>query len=478
MMKKGYYEFGLLVVAWLFVTVFSYTTSPLFHVWGNTPDSPIFQIVGKYWAEGDVPYRDLWDMKGPYILFVNALGYALTGTKTGVFVLQGISLCLTLAVIFRTFLLRLPAAGAFLLTLLSLCGLSYVYEGGNMTEEYLLFPLSLSFYYILRWVDAYEEGGVVRHPVRCAFLYGMVLGLSLMSRLTNALGLCSAVAVIAVTLLRRREYRNFWANAGMFVLGFGATSVPFVAYFYSHAALREMWEATFLFALGYAGNAGMSLSEIGIHYFVLSYLNSILIVAVGVYVACRSRSLSVRTCLYFLSGAVPFLWFCQGNGYGHYGMIVYPMFAWAAGELLGRRLRLAFAVVSLAVMVGALSKVRFMCTMYHWDNEEVRACRRFLEQEPMLDYTSFVAYGCDPNLYLELDVHPAVPVFSLQEMGRERIPEWTDFLLSMYAEKQPRWMLVCRDMGGDSLIIEPLLARSYRQVSSDPVHHLELYRKR
>ena len=477
-MKKSYFEFGLLAVAWLFVTVFSYTTSPLFHVWGNTPDSPIFQIVGKYWAEGHVPYKDLWDMKGPFILFVNALGYALTGTKTGLYALQVVSLDLTLVVIFRTFLLRLSSGSSFLLTLLSLCGLSYVYEGGNMTEEYILFPLSLSFYYILRWVDAFEAEDVVRHPAKHAFLYGTVLGLSLMSRLTNALGLCSAVAVVAVTLLRRREYGNFWANVGMFVLGFGVASLPFVAYFYGHGALREMWEATFLFALGYAGNTQMNLSAIGIHYFVLSYLNSILIVAVGVYVACRSRSLAVRSCLYILSGAVPFVWFCQGNGYGHYGMIVYPMFAWAAGEVLRRRLRLAFAVVSLAVTVGGLSKARFMYDMYHWDNQEVPACRRLLDREPTLDYSSFVAYGCDPNLYLDLDVHPAVPVFSLQEMGRGRIPEWTDFLQSMYEEKQPRWMLVCRDMGGDSLIIEPLLARSYRQVQSDPENHLELYRKR
>ena len=478
MIRKCYFDCVLLVIAWLFVTVFSYTTSPLFHVWGNTPDSPIFQIIGKYWAEGYVPYRNLWDMKGPYILFVNALGYALTGTKTGVYLIQCLSLFLTLAVIFRTFLLRFSNGWSFLLTILSLAGLSYIYEGGNMTEEYILLPLSLSFYYILRWVDLYDKGRAVRHLPMCAFLYGMVLGLCLMSRLTNALGLCSAVAVIAVTLLCRREFKNLLANVGMFVLGFGLATIPFVIYFFAHAALQDMWNATFLFALGYAGNTQMHLLEKGIHYFVLSYLNSMLLMGVGVYVAYKCRAVTVRSSLYFLSGAVPFLWFCQGNGYGHYGMIVYPMFAWAVMELLGRRLWHAFWTVSLAIIVGALSKVRFMYIMYHWDNTDVAACRQLLDREPSLDKASFVAYGCDPNLYLDLDVRPAAPVFSLQEMGRDRIPEWKDFLSSMYREKQPRWILVCREMGGDSLIIEPMLEESYLLVSQDTENNLELYRKR
>ena len=199
--KKHYIEFALLGIAWLFVTIFSYTTSPLYHVWGNNPDSPIFQIIGKYWVEGAVPYKDLWDMKGPFIFFVNAVGYGLTGTKWGVYMIQCFSLFLTINIIFKTFALHFSNMSSFLMTLLSLGGLAYVYEGGNLTEEYILFPLSLSFYYILKWTDSYEEKHITRHPSLYAFIYGMVLGLSLMSRLTNALGLCAAVGVIAVTLL-------------------------------------------------------------------------------------------------------------------------------------------------------------------------------------------------------------------------------------------------------------------------------------
>ena len=38
------------------------------------PDQDFFQFAGKVWAEGGVPYRDIWDQKGPFIFFVNMLG--------------------------------------------------------------------------------------------------------------------------------------------------------------------------------------------------------------------------------------------------------------------------------------------------------------------------------------------------------------------------------------------------------------------
>ena len=59
------------------VALFTESTSPLFSGWGY--DSAMFQTMGKYWAEGYLPYVDLYDHKGPMIFFLNALGYALNG---------------------------------------------------------------------------------------------------------------------------------------------------------------------------------------------------------------------------------------------------------------------------------------------------------------------------------------------------------------------------------------------------------------
>ena len=136
---------SLLLVAVGFVTFFSYTTSPLYPGIGDCPDSAMFQIIGRYWSQGDIPYQTLWDLKGPYIFLINALGYAMTGTRTGVFLIQVVSLTLTLFFTYKTLRLTFRPHVALLWCIASLLPLSYIYEGGNLTEEYLLPFLSLSF---------------------------------------------------------------------------------------------------------------------------------------------------------------------------------------------------------------------------------------------------------------------------------------------------------------------------------------------
>lgn len=93
--------FAIAFFSFAILTFFSPSTSWLF---GNaaTFDSNMFQVIGKYWASGEaLPYRDIWDLKGPIIFFVNALGYWLTGDKLGVFFIQLVSLSLSSMIAMR-----------------------------------------------------------------------------------------------------------------------------------------------------------------------------------------------------------------------------------------------------------------------------------------------------------------------------------------------------------------------------------------
>ena len=153
MMKKIAILLYLFLVALLFVTIFSYTTSPLYNLNGFTPDSIIFQIIGKYWVQGSIPYKDLWDMKGTYIYFINAIGYLLTNSRTGIYVIQIIFIWFTLLCIYNIGNQVVAPCLSYFIILLSLASLSYIYEGGNLTEEYILLPLTLSFYYVFKWIN-------------------------------------------------------------------------------------------------------------------------------------------------------------------------------------------------------------------------------------------------------------------------------------------------------------------------------------
>lgn len=50
-------------------------------------DQYIFELTGKMWAEGGIPYVNFWDQKGPLIFLFNMLGWKLTESSLGIFLL-------------------------------------------------------------------------------------------------------------------------------------------------------------------------------------------------------------------------------------------------------------------------------------------------------------------------------------------------------------------------------------------------------
>ena len=245
---KWFSFLGCLLIAFLFCLKFSLTTSILYDgIHGD--DSAIFYIIGKYWAQGSIPYVDLWDHKGPMIFFINCIGHLLTGDKTGVFILQVASLSVFLYFTLLTFRTRFSLLISSLLSIVSLFWLACSYEGGNLTEEYLLPYLAAAFYLTVKWLNKQESEPTDHNPWQ-AFLLGFILGFSLLTRLTNALSACGIMLAITVILILDKRWSNLWRNILFFLLGFLAIVVPFCIYFAFHHALEEMFFGSFLFNFG------------------------------------------------------------------------------------------------------------------------------------------------------------------------------------------------------------------------------------
>lgn len=468
------------IIALLFVSVFSYTTSPLYGGYGDVPDSPIFQIIGKYWAEGAIPYKDLWDMKGPYIFLNNAIGYELTGTRLGVWMIQSVTMFFTLLALFKMFRLYFSAYHSLWLMLLTMAALSYVYSGGNLTEEYVLPWLAFSFFHITVWLKKNYDNSFVspEHNPKVTILYGVTFGLCLMTRLTNALPLTGAILVIALVLIINKYYKNLFHNAVAFLVGFLVVVLPFFFYFIQHQSFLQMWNATFVYATEYVGMSSANAFSNGIHYFVFKYIGSILLLCLAFHRIIVRRRMDVQTWLWILSSGLPLVWFMLGNGYGHYGMIVLPLVAISFTQIEKLRLSTLRIVLIVAVLVGCASKLRYMTVMYGYENENLTAYRAFLHECPKIDYTSFVAYNCDPSIYLDLDVKPASPYFSLQDMAQSYTKSLPNDMIEAYMENKPEWVLLYSSPAQSSHIISPILSRYYTIFRQNAEQGLILYRRR
>ena len=67
-----------------------------------TEDSSVFLYIGKRMLEGKLPYRDLFDHKGPILYLIEVLGLCLSPQSTdGVWVLEVLNLLVTTALMLR-----------------------------------------------------------------------------------------------------------------------------------------------------------------------------------------------------------------------------------------------------------------------------------------------------------------------------------------------------------------------------------------
>lgn len=463
------------LAAFVVLAVISFSTSPFFHeprMW----DSAVFQVIGKGWDDGLLPYVDLWDLKGPLIFFLNAVGYALTGSRLGVFLLQWASLTLTLLILLRLFrgqprwLRRLMMA----LTLLSF-GANAM--GGNNVEEYLLPLLALSYAAIYRW--CHHAGASPDHAPAFAFVYGMTLSFSLLTRLSNAVALCTAVAVIAAWLVWRRRWRNLLRNGAAFVAGFAVLAVPFLAWFWQKGALADMWYGTIVYNLDYAAHATPrfeSLAE-AVRGFA-SLADAWLLLATGVaMLVWRQRRMAAV--MWTTVAAATLLWLLRGLLFPHYSLISLPFVAVSLLELSrlcrenkGKRVRRSAQaiVAAYAVVVSALFLNSCRLSLIYRQNADLQAFRAMMADVPQGYKQSFVAYNCPANWYVHEHIRPAVRFFVFQDFESDQSPAFRRRLQKAF-DGRTEWILV----SGKTRAIAATLRNRYRVYKHDDANNLTLY---
>ena len=228
-------------------------------------------------TEGLVPYRDLFDHKGPLLYLIQYAGAALTpGSYTGLWILELLNMMATMA-------LMLPAcacmsrrrSSAVLAVMLSflVCG-RRLYEGGNLTEEYAMPWIALGMLVFLR----YFQTGQLRFGI------------------------------------------------GVFLLGFCLMLAPFIIWMKAAGFLKEFWECYVLFNFRYAEEVGGGLRHtLHLTGWVLRLtLPAVPLLLLALIKQYRNPHYLAVLLLVAVSIAAAEL---SGRDYPHYLMILLPPFA-------------------------------------------------------------------------------------------------------------------------------------------------------
>ena len=159
--KNNYLIFPVLLAVAVLTLLFSSECSPLYPI-NDWVDPNCFLTVGKGILEGKVPYRDLYEQKGPYVYFLHALCALISGDSffgvwlaeiaAAFFFLWSVSKILCLYGIEN---LKIRAAIAALVG--ATVYFSFAFSTGDSVEEFALPIFSWVVYLTLKRI---REGGV------------------------------------------------------------------------------------------------------------------------------------------------------------------------------------------------------------------------------------------------------------------------------------------------------------------------------
>lgn len=247
-MDSKLYPLLLFIVSFVFVTLFSRSTSFLYVFEGADPS--IFKQMGRAILKGKTIYIDYFDNKGCLLYFIHALGLWLGG-NIFLLLMQVCSLTITLytwdkiLALYQNQSQRIICLGIILLLLLCF------YGAGDQTQEWCLLFIS---YPLLVYFKSYKSNKEIL-PIQW-ILIGLCFGVITFIQVNNACAFLGFVAYLWILYFQKKDFRKLFLSIGCFVAGWLIIALPCVLYFYTVAGKQGIYEmvyASFLSNFEYMG---------------------------------------------------------------------------------------------------------------------------------------------------------------------------------------------------------------------------------
>ena len=312
-----------ILLAALFALLYSKSASPFLKgYWGQ--DSAFFILVGQGMTKGYLPYRDFFDMKGPYLFFLQFIGQKICYGRIGAYIIQTANLAGSLFLIGKIsdlFSVKRKWLHRFISWIFSFLILAVTIQDGNLTEEYSLPAILICLYFCLKYFKDAEEKKDYKHPLYVSFINGAAVGVLSFIRITNAATIGAVLVTVYLFMLSKKEIRNTLLNLCTLMAGFFTASVIPCIYFYSKHLLREMLYQVFIF--GFAYSSEVSFTDKFVNVFTqFRYFTLFLILPVILCFIYREkwyiRLLSILSALMLLFAVT------LGNAYLHYFTLLIP----------------------------------------------------------------------------------------------------------------------------------------------------------
>ena len=257
--------FLLIALSAVFLTSFVCPYAPYFRYCFETDES-VYRVLSLGWLRGKLPYRDLFDHKGPLTYVFYALGLLLSGQKNwGMWIVFCIVNAVTFTTMYKVFRLYYSekisiASSSFLLFILTFFKDS-IFGSASKPENIIVMFLMLSSYIFVRAVrdfsakDPDERKGAKVFSIPDIVKLGLYCGCIFMIKFNVCIFYLCFLGAYFLWLLFQKRFSEFGSRALLFLSGIAAITGIFVIYYAAMGGLSDFIGTYFTFNLRYGGKS-------------------------------------------------------------------------------------------------------------------------------------------------------------------------------------------------------------------------------
>ena len=290
-------------------------------------DSSVFISIAQSMKTGKLPYKDVFDHKGPLLYLINYIGISINSSSyIGIWIIENIFMFITLLYMYKISKLFIKSEFKALIPVaISIMPITIYLEGGNLTEEYALPFILISLFFIIKSIkNSYSMRKIE------SFTIGICMSLVLLLR-PNMIPLWIIYCpIVFVNMLLNKKYKTATNTVIYFLLGTLLVIGTTIIVLQLNGILKECIDSYILFNFKYSKRAEIPFLSI-LRFFnkttiliSLSIVFCLLIFLKKLIKKEKELILPISSLLYCISTFVIVV--LPRNNYLHYGMILIPTF--------------------------------------------------------------------------------------------------------------------------------------------------------
>ena len=468
-------------------------------------DSSIFYTIGNGINAGLIPYKDLFDHKGPLLFFIYSWGTSIISGKLGVFVLQSLCGACSLLFLFKLSRLFLNVKWTVAIIGILLFVMPASIGEGALSEEWSLPFAILPLYYLSKSTIENKE-----QSLWFWLSLGVCLMLIALIRINNAPVVIAIFVYLTLSFLYQKRFRSLLISYIFFIAGMIVALLPFLIYFIRKDAIMDFVDGNFIHNFQYAIHGTSTKTG----EFWITFAGK----TIAVVVLCLLGYLNVKKNrvpvsiyrLYSLVGLISTVALIPGNGYPHYYMTFLPTICLAlificisASHLRGIKAFTSSCCGSLVVaffyISGSVSQLLCGCICICFPGHptkhqlQIECMEKFSKIIPVEEKNSLIVLDTLPYAYLYMNISPSFNFFTLQNAHAIVKPEISEAIYSLFCgNNAPKWVIMkyCPESISNELSqikhpgLKDILVCNYERVSHGEVRmnrndtNFSLYRRK